>query len=152
MLILALLSTDVGQARGRQYARNREQRTAAYVQEDAVGVQPTEPAAPALPAQEAVQVINHLMANPVASAGSARAQMGVVQRQPADTVTPAALELAAPAVQLYECRRCKDRLPATAFGFHANGQQHVRCRACNVSSSRLALLLMLICSEGIYQP
>ncbi len=133
MLILALLCTDIGQARGRQYARNRKQRTVAHLQQDAVGVRPTEPAAPALPAQEAVQVINYLMANPVASAGPARAQMGVVERQPADTVMPAALELAAPAVQLYECRRCRDRLPATAYGSHANGRLHVRCRACNVS-------------------
>ncbi len=152
MLILALLSTDIGQARDRQYARNREQRTVVHLQQDAVEVQPTEPAAPALPAQEAVQVINHLMANPVASASPARAQMGVVEQQPAATVMPAALDLAAPTVQLYECRRCQDRLPVTAFSSHANGQQHVRCWACNVGSSHLALLLMLICFEGIYQP
>ncbi len=132
MLILALLSTDLSQARGRQYARNREQRTAAQRQEHAIGVQATEPAAPALPAQEQIGVMNIPMAEPATSAGPARAQMGVIVPQAADTVMAEALGPAAPAVQLYRCRRCKDRLPATAFGSHANGQQHVSCRACNV--------------------
>ncbi len=71
MLILALLSTDVSQARSRHNARNYEQRSVAHLWQEAIGVQPTEPAAPAVPAQEAVKVINHLMANPVASAGPA---------------------------------------------------------------------------------
>ncbi len=78
MLHQALLSTDIGQTRGRQYARNREQRTAAHVQPDAIGVQITEPSAPALQAQEPVEVINFLMANAVASAGPARAQTEVI--------------------------------------------------------------------------
>ncbi len=79
--------------------------------------------------------INLLMADPVASAVSARAQMGVFVLQAATTVMPAALRPAALAVPLYECRRCRDCLLTTAFGSHANGQQHVRCRACNVRSS-----------------
>ncbi len=132
MLILALLSTDLSQARGRQIAMNRRQRTAAQQQEHAIGVQATEPAAPALPAQEQMRVINAPMAYPVTSAGDARAQTGVIVPQAASTVMPGALGLATPAVQLYQCRRCNDRLPATAFGTHANGQQHVRYRACNV--------------------
>ncbi len=135
MLILALLSTEICQARDRQYARNREQRTAAPVQQDANRVQPTEPAAPALPAQEQMGAINLLMADPVALAVSARTQMGVIVPQAETTVMPAALRPAALAVLLYECRRCRDCLPTTAFGSHANGRQHVRCRACNVRSS-----------------
>jgi hypothetical protein len=77
-------------------------------------------------------VINAPVADPVISAVDDQAQTGVIVPQAADTVIPRALGLAAPAVQLYQCRRCNDRLPATVFGTHANGQQHVSCRACNV--------------------
>ncbi len=132
MLILALQSTDFSQARGRQNAINCRQRTAAQQQEPAIGVQATEPAAPALSAQEQMGVINAPMADPVTSAGHARAQTRVIVQQAAVTRMPEALQLAAPAVQLYECRRSNDRLPATMFGFHANGQQYVSCQACNV--------------------
>ncbi len=91
------------------------------------------------------------MADAVAQASPARAQTEVVIPQAADAIMPAAPRPVASAVPLYECRRCKDRLPATAFGSHANGQQHVRCRACNVGVFTLTLELMLICSEGIYK-
>ncbi len=132
MLILALLSTDFSQAEGRQNARKRGQRTAAHVKEDANRVQSTELAAPAVPAQEPMGAMIHLMADPVASAGAAQAQMEVIVHQPADTVVPAVLRPAALAEPLFACSRCRDRLPATAFGSHANGRQHGRCRACNI--------------------
>ncbi len=82
-----------------------------------------------------MEVINYLMANPVASAGPARAPTGVIRPQAADNVMPAALEPAALAVLIYENRHCRDCLPTTAYGSHANGWQHVRCRAYNISIS-----------------
>ncbi len=90
--------------------------------------------------------INLLMADPVASDVSARAQMGVFVLQAATTVMPTALGPTALAVPLYECRRYRNRLPTTAFCSHANGRQHVSCLACNVRSSHKALLLKLILS------
>lgn len=88
-----------------------------------------------MPAQDLIRVIYLLMADLVTSADPAQAQTGVNVPQAADTVLPAALGPIAPAVLLYECRHCKDHFPGTAFGSHANGQQHVRCRACYVSIS-----------------
>jgi hypothetical protein len=127
VLILALLSTDISQAQSRQNASNCKQRPLAHNQQVTVGVQVTKPTTLALLAQEPVEVINNFMASIVASAGVARAQTGVIGPKAADTIMPSAFEPAAPAVPFYECRSCRDRLHATAYGSHRNGQQHVKC-------------------------
>jgi hypothetical protein len=100
-----------------------------------------ESVAPAEPARAQMGAAILVITVPVAPAFPARAQTEVVILPHVNATALAAAQHAEPYVERYECSRCHDRLPLTAFGAHQNGRRHVRCLACNVSGIKISPIL-----------
>ncbi len=92
------------------------------------------PAALASPAQLQGEAAVPTAALSVAPASPVEVQAGGVIVPQNNVIAPEVPEPVELPAELYECRKCHIRLPPMAFGTYRNGQWHVRCRACNVST------------------
>ncbi len=121
-LILPSIKTDISQTQARQRTENRRTRAAVQAQLNTLIDVAPEPVTPAEPAQAQIGAAIPVAIVPVAPAIPAHAQIEGVILPHVHATTLAALQPAEPHAGRYECNRCHDRLPLTAFGAHRNGQ------------------------------